>query len=322
MLDSLETKADQKLLKLEQVAVLKQVWEHHFLKQGDSPKLKEGSFRTPLKERFNSPYDIEARHGNKGTKQWEDYKVHITEHCDEGLPYVITHVMTTTVNVVDFDATLEIHNALEEKGLLPDDHFVDSGYVKASHILASQEKGIELIGPVRATVDWQSKTEGAYTMDQFSIDWDKQQVTCPNGQTNSVWQEAKDAHDNDIIRVKFRHRDCIRCADRPRCMRSKQGGRATILKPKEEYEALIELRAKQVTDGWQERYNKRAGIEGTISQEVRSQGLRRSKYKGLGKTSLQHAATASATNLQRLEDFWSGVKPEKTRTSQFLKLAA
>ena len=322
LLDALEARADQSSLELEQVNVLKQVWEHHFLKEGDSPKLKEGRERTPLKERFNSPYDPEAKHGNKGMKQWEGYKVHITENCDEGLPYVITHVMTTTVDVVDFDATLDIHEALEEKGLLPDEHLVDSGYVKASHILASKEKGIELIGPMRAPANWQSRTEGAFTMDQFRIDWDKQEVICPNGQTNSVWQEAKDAHDNDIIRVKFRHKDCIRCAERSRCMRSKQGGRATILKPKEEYEVLIALREKQVTDSWQERYNKRAGIEGTISQEVRSQGLRRSKYKGLGKTSLQHAATASATNIQRLHDFWNGVKPEQTRTSQFLKLAA
>lgn len=322
LLDALAAKADQQLLALKQVTILKEVWEHHFKLEGGNPKLLAGSEQVASKERYNSPYDIEAKHGNKGTKQWEGYKVHITESCDEDSPYVITHVMTTTADVVDFDATLEIHHALEAKGLLPDEHLVDSGYVKASHILASQEKGIELLGPMRAPANWQAKTEGAFTMDQFTIDWDNQIVTCPNGKTNSVWQEAKDAHDNDIIRVKFRHQDCIRCSERSRCIRSKQGGRATILKPKEEYEALVHARTMQQTAEWQERYNKRAGIEGTISQEVRSQGLRRSKYKGLGKTSLQHAATASATNLQRLHDFWNGVKPEQTRTSQFLKLAA
>lgn len=322
LLDALKAKTDKTLIDLEQVAILKQVWEHHFRLEGGIPKLLAGSEQVAIKKRYNSPYDIEAKHGNKGSKQWEGYKVHITENCEEGLPYVITHVRTTTANIVDFDATLKVHTALEEKGLLPSEHLVDSGYVKAAYIIASQEKGIELIGPMRAPANWQSSTEGAFTMDQFSIDWGKQQVTCPNGKTNSVWKEAKDAHDNDIIRIKFRHKDCIRCVDRSRCMRSKQGGRATIIKPKKEYEALKVLRAKQVTDDWQERYNKRAGIEGTISQEVRSQGLRRSKYKGLAKTSLQHAATASATNLQRLEDFWNGVKPEQTRTSQFLRLAA
>ncbi|MGL4611672.1 MAG: transposase [Trueperaceae bacterium] len=87
-------------------------------------------------------------------------------------------------------------------------------------------------------------------------------MTCPNGKTSSVWQPAKDAYDNEVIRVKFRHQDCIRCADRPRCMKAKQGGRATILKPREEFEALQEVRAKQQTPQWQNDYNKRAGIEG------------------------------------------------------------
>lgn len=322
LLKALETKADKGLLELKQVAILKQVWEHHFSLEGGSPKLLVGSEQIASKERYNSPYEIEAKHGNKGSKQWEGYKVHITENCDEGLPYVITHVMTTTADVVDFDATLKVQDALEEKGLLPSEHLVDSGYIKASFLLDSKGKGIELIGPIRDTPAWQAKTEGAYSMDKFTIDWDKQVVTCPSGKHSSVWTATKDAFDNEVIRIKFRHKDCIRCADRPLCTRSKQGGRATLLKPQKEREAIEELRTKQTTFEWQERYNKRAGIEGTISQEVRAQGLRRSKYKGLGKTSLQHAATASATNLQRLEDFWNGVKPEQTRTSQFLKLAA
>ncbi len=116
LLDALEAKATQSLLDLEQVAMLRQVWEHHFSLEGDNPKLLVGSEQVASKERYNSPYDMEAKHGNKGSKQWEGYKVHITENCEEGLPYVITHVMTTTAKIVDFDATLEVHTALEEKG--------------------------------------------------------------------------------------------------------------------------------------------------------------------------------------------------------------
>lgn len=322
LLDALETKADQNLSQLEQVAIFRQVWEHHFVKEGDTPKLKEGSERTPLKERFNSPYDPEAKHGNKGSKQWEGYKLHITEQCDDDLPHLITHVITTTADVMDMPITLDVHKALKDKALLPAEHLVDSGYVKASHILASQEDGIELIGPMRAPANWQARTEGAFTKDQFSIDWDEQTMTCPNGKKNSVWQEAEDAHGNPVIRIKFRHKDCIRCPERSRCMRSKQGGRATILKPREEHEALAKLRIQQKTEDWQERYNKRAGIEGSFSQGIRAHKLRRSRYRGLSKTSLQHSATACAMNFQRLDDFWCRVEPEQTRISQFMRLAA
>jgi IS5 family transposase len=69
-------------------------------------------------------------------------------------------------------------------------------------------------------------------------------------------------------------------------------------------------------------YGRRAGIEGTISQGVRSFGLRRARYRKLSKAHLQHVATASAINLSRLSD-WLGVIPRAaTRASQFARLAA
>lgn len=67
-------------------------------------------------------------------------------------------------------------------------------------------------------------------------------------------------------------------------------------------------------------YNKRAGIEGTFSQGVRSVGLRRSRYRGLSKTHLQNVAIACAMNLQRLADYWNGIPPASTRTSAFARI--
>ena len=65
---------------------------------------------------------------------------------------------------------------------------------------------------------------------------------------------------------------------------------------------------------------KGAGIEATISQGVRSVGMRRSRYRGLSKTRLQNIAIAAAINLQRLSDFWNGELPAPTRVSTFAKL--
>jgi hypothetical protein len=48
------------------------------------------------------------------------------------------------------------------------------------------------------------------------------------------------------------------------------------------------------TEEFQQTYAKRVGIEGTISQGVRTMGLRRSRYIGQEKTHLQHVATACA----------------------------
>jgi transposase len=47
-------------------------------------------------------------------------------------------------------------------------------------------------------------------------------------------------------------------------------------------------------------YARRAGIEGTISQGVRTFDLRRSRYIGLAKTHLQHILISLAMNLVRI----------------------
>ena len=64
----------------------------------------------------------------------------------------------------------------------------------------------------------------------------------------------------------------------------------------------------------------RAGVEGTISQGVRTFGLRQSRYWGLAKTHLQHLATATAINLDRQGDWFEEYPRAKTRVSRFAKL--
>ena len=70
------------------------------------------------------------------------------------------------------------------------------------------------------------------------------------------------------------------------------------------------------------RYQRRAGIEATISQGVRAFGLRRSRYTGLEKTHLQHVLTALAINVVRLVAWWDGERPGGTRVSRFARLRA
>jgi transposase len=71
---------------------------------------------------------------------------------------------------------------------------------------------------------------------------------------------------------------------------------------------------------WRQRYARRAGVEGTLSQAVSRFGLRRCRYIGLRKTGLQHIITAVALNLARI-DAWLTRRPvAKTRTSTFAAL--
>jgi IS5 family transposase len=59
----------------------------------------------------------------------------------------------------------------------------------------------------------------------------------------------------------------------------------------------------EITGKLQDRYAIRAGIEATLSQNVRTCGLRRTRYRGLPKTHVQHILTALACNVTRIADW-------------------
>lgn len=61
-------------------------------------------------------------------------------------------------------------------------------------------------------------------------------------------------------------------------------------------------------------------FEGTISQGARSFGLRRSRYRGLAKTKLQHQLIASAMNFRRIDAWLVGTPRAATRTSHLAAL--
>ena len=80
-------------------------------------------------------------------------------------------------------------------------------------------------------------------------------------------------------------------------------------------------RERQESPEFKERYKRRAGVEGTISQGVRRFELRRARYIGLAKTRFQHIATAAAINLTRAVSWLMGILKSHTRVSHFRALA-
>ena len=273
--------------------------------------------------RSNSPYDTEARYGNKRHTTWIGYKVHLTETCDQNRVHLITNVQTTQAHLTDVDQTDSIHQSLANKELLPAEHWVDAGYVDGTLLVESQQKyALELLGPVRDNVSWQSKNPDAYDLTQFKINWKTQQVTCPQGvKSRKKWTVYKDKWDNKFIRVKFPRKACQECQFRHLCTRSPTEPREISLHPKEEHLAIVKRRKQQETKRWLKQYNQRAGVEGTISQGVRGFGLRSARYVGLSKVHLQHILTATAINAIRLFAWFEGVPLAKTRVSSFAKLA-
>jgi transposase len=113
--------------------------------------------------------------------------------------------------------------------------------------------------------------------------------------------------------------DCKQCQLKEHCTKAPR--RAISVRIKEHHQALQEVRIRQKGAEFQEKYRSRSGIEGTISQGVRAFGLRRSRYRGMKKTHLQHLVSATAINLVRVLAWLDGEPLANTRTSKFAALA-
>jgi transposase len=82
--------------------------------------------------------------------------------------------------------TIPIHEALEDRGILPHRHYLDAGYVDAGiRVHLQRAFQVEPISPVRPNCNWQDKAEGGYSLDAFVIDWENQRARCPQGHLDS-----------------------------------------------------------------------------------------------------------------------------------------
>jgi transposase len=223
---------------------------------------------------------------------------------------------------LDMTGTADIHERLAAKGLLPAEHFVDSAYVNAGLLVGSRrDHGVALEGPVRGVASWQARAGRGYDLSHFTVDWDGQQVTCPQGKVSVSWRPIRNVDGSPRIMAQFGRSDCRACAAHALCTATKAVRRHVHLHPRAEYDALNAARVRMRDPAWKERYQVRAGVEGTLSQGVRAFGMRRSRYIGLARTGLQQVCIAAAMNVSRIVNWLDGRPRARTRVTRFAALA-
>jgi hypothetical protein len=136
----------------------------------------------PGRSRLTSAYDTDARWGARQDMFWCGYKMHVSETCTDAdaasgqpdstaadpdrdvLPNIITNIATTDASVPDAAMTTPIHDSLARRGLLPDEHYVDSGYPSADLLIESATRyGIALVTPMLADTSRQARARAAST---------------------------------------------------------------------------------------------------------------------------------------------------------------
>jgi transposase len=277
--------------------------------------------------RLASPYDTDTRWSVKRDTCWNGFKLHVSEVCHErsagdrpGQPSVITGVVTTASTTPDTKALEPVHQGLKRRGLLPERHYLDSGYPSAELIVASAKLyGIALVAPLLLDNSRQGKAGEGFAVDDFAVDWETKTARCPAGRTSATWHPI-DHYGTPKIAVTFAALDCIPCPFMERCTSARSNRRRITLRPREVTEAIREARAEQKTDEWINDYALRAGVEGTIRQATHVTGIRRARYRGLAKTHLDHTTSAAALNLIRLNAWWNGLPLDRGSHSHLARL--
>jgi transposase len=302
------------------VEILRQVWVQQFYQDATQCRLREVDELPPAPLVIASPYDAEARYSEKRHLEWVGYTFHVTETCDPELPRLITDVQTTPAPVPDTEVLPQIQADLQKRDLLPRTHLADRGYTEAAALVQSQrDYGIQLVGPLAADTSWQARAGTGFAAAAFSVDWERQEVTCPAGQQSHHWHETV-KHGHRVIQIDFAGADCRTCPHRAGCTRSQRAGRRLTLLAPPEGPALQAARAWESTAAFAAAYAPRAGVEATHGQALRRCGLRQCRYVGEAKTRLQHYCTAAALNFVRVAEWLLGNTPAQTRRSAFVRL--
>ncbi|MFC9331312.1 IS1182 family transposase [Kitasatospora sp. NPDC057015] len=301
--------------------ILRMVWVQQYYRDHDGPRLRGKGERPPGAVAITSPYDTDARYGVKRGMGWSGYKGHFTETCETSRPHVIVHVATTPATTSDVETVAARHADLAAADLLPEQEYVDAGYVSVDHILdARTHYGIELVGPLPPDSAWQARDPEAFDLTQFTINWETQRVTCPNGATSRNWKSTSNADGLPIVQATFKMPDCGPCPDRSRCTRSATGARGLTFRARPQLEAQRHIRAEQATDAWRTQYATRSGVEGTMAQASRRCDVHRARYRDQDKVHLQHVLTAIALNLVRVDAWLIGAPLGGSWTSRLTTL--
>jgi len=323
-----EDLAPSGLRELPAVVTLHRVWLQQYTweeapQARETPRLRwrEMEELPPAGERLVSPHDPDARYAKKREVGWSGYKIQITETCEADRPLLITDVQTTPATRDDSELLPVIQEQLAQRELLPALHLVDTGYVEGSTLLGSQQRQVDLLGPDQADTSWQARENGGFAAQDFCLDWEAQQVTCPGGKKSVGWRERQE-RGRPVIRCHFARGDCGPCPHRADCTHSEAGGRQLVFPPREVYEVLQAARQRATTPEFAQQYAARAGVEGTHSQAVRRCGLRRARYVGLAKVHLQHLLTGAALNLVRVADWLCAQPRARTRVTAFARSMA
>lgn len=290
-----------------QVQLLKRVFLEQFdvatAAQAVQPKAKEQLDSA----RVQNPHDPEATYASKGNgeqrKEHVGYKVQVSETVCEatlapGEPTrnFMVGVLTHAARESDEEGALKMEAEQAAMGMdKPPVQYVDGAYVSTEKLVEALAQGRELIGPAPPCAN---NNDGRFQSQDFAVEVEQRRATCPSGQGNTQCSRlVEKATGRVAYRFEWDTAVCSACPQRRQCIKDEHRHRTLVVG--EHHTVLQARRKEQNTEAFKKRLKHRNAIEGTQSELVRAHGLRRARYRGLGKTRLQNWFAGAACNVKR-----------------------
>jgi transposase len=252
-----------------------------------------------------NPHDPDAQWSSKDlakTKTWVGYKVQVSETVSDtdepkkkGEPteQFLTEVTTTEAIASDLDGMKR--NLLAQAKHHDDEPaelYVDAAYVTDDTMAEAKEQGREIIGPARQP----GNPTHLLDVDQFDIDVGNRTAVCPAGHISRQCSLINDRYHTSVY-YRFEWAGlCDACELQKQCTQRKDGRRHVSVG--RHHDLLQQRRREMKTDAFKLTMHRRNAIEGSISEFTRGGG-RRTRYRGLAKTTLANYFQGAAVNVNR-----------------------
>lgn len=259
------------------------------------------------KDKLISLVDTDARMGKKTSAVWPGYKAHIVMEEESG---IITGIKTTPANATDGSQLKPLLQDQEEvHDIKPKELTGDKAYNWGENLeLLDSNETIANIA-----ISKQANTRngaGYFTVDDFLYDHENNKLMCPAGHISTNCYREVLYHyqlNKPGYAFQFKPSLCNVCPLKSKCVKNKQGRRVYISYYEPYYRQAKERLA---TEEGKQAYRNRYKIEQKVADLTRYCGLRRCRYRGLGRAKIHTLLATIVCNIKRMAKLLWG-KPDR-----------
>jgi IS5 family transposase len=233
------------------------------------------------KGRIVSPVDEDVTFGAKSKHNtWAGFKLHLMMTKKR----FITSISLTTACVTDDKEAVHLLDQQEEP---PDTVTGDGLYGTGDNWRDFEERDCMLVAPVRG----QENKTGLYPKTEFAYDKETKSITCPAQKTTTTY--TKNEKTKAFV-YRFSQKDCQNCKLKSQCTTGKYRS-VSISFYHEEFE---KARKFNETEDYKTLQEERKQIESKFAEMKNIHGLKRARYRGLERVTIQAILTAIVVNLK------------------------